>query len=165
MTQVYASIGSNINSEVNVRSCCQALEKSFGPLEYSTVYETEAVGFVGEPFINLAIGLSTDKSIAAVIAEFRAIEKSLGRDRSNAKFSSRTIDVDLLLYDRAVAKTNSYCVPREEIIQQAFVLKPLLDLCQDYLHPVENKTIQQLWDDFGAKSLPMTPIKGFFTNG
>lgn len=161
MARVYASIGSNIDRESNITTCCQALSREFGALDISVVYETDAVGFSGAPFYNLAVGFDTEKEAAEVIDCFRRIEAQQGRERTQPKFSSRTIDIDLLLYDDAVIEGADFSIPRPEIVEQAFVLKPLADLCSECLHPLENKTIGQLWSEFRGAQDSLRPVRNF----
>ncbi len=163
VARVYASIGSNIDRESNIIKCCRALRREFGALETSVIYETEAVGFSGDPFYNLAVGFDTDREAHEVVDCFRRIETQQGRERAQPRFSSRTIDIDLLLYDDAVIEGVDFSIPRREITEQAFVLRPLADLCSDYLHPVEHKTIGQLWREFPRTQQAMRPVRDFLS--
>ncbi len=67
------------------------------------------------------------------------IEKDHGRVRGEKKFSSRTLDIDILTYNDCVGEVDGVQLPRDEILKHAFVLKPLVDLAPDALHP-ETKT-------------------------
>ncbi len=145
MALVSVSIGSNINREFNIRRAVQALHEYYDPIAISPVYETAAVGFEGEDFLNLAVSFESDQSVEAIAASLKAIEDRIGRDRSQPKFSARTIDLDLLTYDDQVLDEGDIQIPRHEILKNAFVLKPLSDIHGDRLHPLEHKTYRQLW--------------------
>lgn len=145
MVDVYLSLGSNIEREANIRRAEQALQQAFGCLTYSPVYETEAVGFSGDNFYNSVVAFKTELPALEIVARLKKIEDGFGRDRSQPKFSARVIDIDLLLYGDVVTDADGIHLPREEILYNAFVLKPLADIAADYCHPVVGKTLKQLW--------------------
>lgn len=157
MTTVYVSIGSNIDRERNIRGGVAALRERFGGLRLSTVYESEAVGFQGDPFFNLVASFETEVGPDAVVAALRAIEDRFGRVRSGPRFSSRTLDIDLLLYGDAVFD-EPVVIPRKEITRNAFVLLPLAELAPDAVHPTVGKTYAAMWDAFHKDSQPLWPV-------
>lgn len=159
MARVYVSIGSNIEREDHVRAGIAALRAAFGPLTLSRVYESQAVGFDGDDFFNLVAGFDTDQSVQAVARILRDIERANGRDRRAPRFSSRTLDLDLLLYDDAVLEEADIKLPREEIIRYAFVLGPLADIASDLRHPVLNRRVSELWEEFDRQGQPMRPVE------
>ncbi len=158
MAKVYVSVGSNIDREHNVELALSDLFKTYGELEQSLVYETQSVGFDGDPFYNMVVAFSTDESPQAVAAHLRNIEDVHGRDRSGGKFSSRNMDLDLLLYDDLVLEEEGLHLPRKEILEYAFVLKPLSEIAGDMKHPVTGFTFSALWDQFDPTAQPMWPI-------
>jgi len=147
MAMVYISLGSNIDREKNIRQAEIALEKEFGALEYSPVYETEAVGFDGDNFYNSVVAFKTERDVHQVAQVLKTIEDLIGRDRQQPKFSARVIDLDLLLYDDLVLRADGIHIPREEILYNAFVLKPLVDIAGMLSHPELKKTFQTIWAD------------------
>ena len=146
--QAYISIGSNIEPEKNVRLAIKALRNHFGKLKVSPVYESEAVGFDGDNFYNLVVAILTDMSVGEVNQCLHDIEDRYGRDRKGPRFSPRSIDLDLLLYDDLVGAHDGVLLPREEIPHHAHVLCPLADLIPAVIHPLLNKNYQQLWQGF-----------------
>ena len=148
MHSIYISIGSNIDPRAYVAMALQDLRACFGELQQSSLYESKAVGFDGDNFLNLVVSARTDKTIQAVVDCLHEIEARHGRDRSGPKFSSRTLDLDLLLYDEVICKANGIHVPREEILFNAFVLYPLAELAPDLMHPSEHRSMAQLWQQF-----------------
>ncbi len=146
MTQdVYLGLGSNRNAGFYLARALDALQASFGELRISPVYESEAVGFKGSNFYNLVVQIRTDLSVGALLDRLRAIENANDRDRSAPKFSSRTLDIDILLYGDAVGDIDGVRLPREEVLQNAFVLQPLFDLAPDLRHPENKQTVRDLW--------------------
>lgn len=158
MARVYISIGSNIEAEKNVRQAVHALEQCYGKLILSSVYESEAVGFDGDNFLNMVVGLNTDEDVHTVAANLRQIEDNNGRDRSGPRFSARTVDLDLLLYDDLVIHEDGLEIPRDEITKNAFVLQPLDEIAPQLVHPVSGNTMCDHWLQFDKESQKLWPI-------
>lgn len=150
MARVYISIGSNIEREKHVLSALDALHEWFGDLALSPVYESEAVGFVGESFLNLVVGVDTGLSVGELSVRFKQLEADNGRRRGIdvPTFSGRTLDLDILTYDDQVGQLDGVELPRGEILKNAFVLKPLADIAPEERHPVCDKTYLQLWQSY-----------------
>ena len=158
MPQVWLSIGSNIDREANIRGAVKSLREAFGELVLSSVYESEAVGFDGEPFYNMVIGLKTDLPVRSLNNSIRDIEKKYGRVREGEKFSSRMLDIDLLLYGNEVINEGGLEIPRSEITQYAFVLLPLAEVAGNVRHPADSRTYQELWDGFDQKQQKLRQV-------
>ena len=150
MARVYISIGSNIERKKNVLAALDMLYVWFGDLLLSPVYESEAVGFVGESFLNLVVGVDTGLSVGELSVRLKQLEADNGRCRGIdvPTFSGRTLDLDILTYDDQVGQIKGVELPRGEILQNAFVLKPLADVAPDDRHPVCDKTYSALWQSY-----------------
>ncbi len=159
MAWVYISLGSNIDREALTRAGVNALQQYYGELILSSVYESEAVGFDGENFYNMVIALQTGDEVHQVARTLRQIEDEHGRDRSGPRFSSRTLDLDLLLYDALIIDEEKLQIPRDEILQRAFVLWPMAEVAPDLLHPQVHKTYGELWDAFDKNKEKLEPIE------
>lgn len=158
MAEVYLSIGSNIKPAANICAAITALKQHYGAVILSSVYETEAVGFIGDNFYNLVIKLNTNDSPDLIAKTLRNIEDQQGRQRTGERFNSRTLDIDLILYDDWVLKTDLLEIPRGEILKYAFVLKPLAELSPEKQHPVIKQSYAQLWAAFDQDSQPMWQV-------
>ena len=148
MTVLALSIGSNTDAETNIRAALDALGLEFGNIRISTTYESQAVGFEGDNFLNLVVLVDTDRDLADVAAFLKRLEDKLGRNRQQAKFSSRTRDNDILLYGDASGMCCGIELPRPEVSENAYVLQPLAELLPDALHPATGLTYSQLWRDY-----------------
>jgi 2-amino-4-hydroxy-6-hydroxymethyldihydropteridine diphosphokinase len=150
MTRAWLSLGSNIEPEKHLRAALKELRARFGQLLLSPVYRFPAVGFDGPDFLNLAVGIDTDLSAGVLNDWLHALENRQGRRRDVPRFSSRTLDVDIVLFgDQILRGPGNLEIPRAEL-KYAFVLKPLADIAPDIVHPVLGKTIGQLWREFPA---------------
>jgi len=158
MSQVYVSIGSNIDREKNISASLDALHSQFGDLIISSVYESEAVGFDGDPFYNLVVGFETDSLIGELYRVLRDIEFENGRSRSGAKFSSRTLDIDILTYDNCHGTFDGVDLPRAEIDYNAFVLWPLAEIAGLDTHPVTNMNYTDMWSAFDKSCQKLWPV-------
>lgn len=151
---VYLSLGSNVQPERHLRLGLAALREEFGALEVSPVYRSRAVGFDGDDFLNAAARLHTTLSPEALDARLHAIEDAHGRRRDVPRFSSRSLDLDLLLYDDRVLQGPGHLrLPRPELAAQAFVLGPMVDLAPDLLHPVLRRPLRALWRELDTGQL------------
>lgn len=151
---VFVGAGSNDRAEQHLAQGVALLEDALGPLRCSPVYRNPAVGFDGDDFLNFVIGLQTDVPMAECMRRLRAVEDACGRDRSGPKFSPRTLDFDLLIYGDFVSDDPAIDVPRDEILQYPFVLKPLADLAPEARHPVVGRSYAELWAEMAADVLP-----------
>ena len=148
MKTVYLSLGANVGDrEKNLAS---ALEQLAAPdlriLRVSSIYETEPVGFTAQRwFLNLVAEAETDLFPMQLLSRISRIEKSLGRLRGVPN-GPRTLDIDILLYGRAIVRGARLEIPHPRMSERRFVLLPLAELAPDLRHPVLHKTIRALLD-------------------
>jgi 2-amino-4-hydroxy-6-hydroxymethyldihydropteridine diphosphokinase len=155
--QVYLSVGSNIAPESNLRLACRELSDAFGRLELSNVYRNPAEGFDGAEFLNMVIGFRTDKAPEQIVARLEDIHAKANRKRQANRFSSRTLDLDLLLYGSIVKR--SLKLPHADIEKYSFVAKPLADIAPDRRHPVTGLTMKEIWDNFEQDQHPLEEVE------
>jgi len=157
MIDVFLGLGSNQEPKRHLAAGIVALQQRFGELQLSPVYRSEAVGFSGSDFLNAAARIQTDIGIAALKDWLTELENRHGRDRSQPRFSDRSLDIDILLYGDEVGNFDGLELPRGEILKYAHVLKPLADIAPALVHPVTGVTMGDHWQRFeGDRSL--TPL-------
>jgi len=126
---------------------CQLLEKNTGRIEkVSGLYESEPWGFDSEvSFINQVVELNTSLLPEDVLLQTQKIEKHLGRERNDSPgYSSRPIDIDILFYDDITVSKPNLTIPHPRLHERMFTLIPLSEKWEQWIHPVFNKTVEQL---------------------
>ncbi|MDP1698638.1 MAG: 2-amino-4-hydroxy-6-hydroxymethyldihydropteridine diphosphokinase [Xanthomonadaceae bacterium] len=147
MAIAYLSLGSNIDAERNLRSSIKALRSQFGDVLVSPIYQSAAVGFEGDDFLNAAARLETSLDPIALDAWLHDLEDQHGRRRDVPRFSSRPLDIDVLLYDALIFKgPGNLELPRSELAEQAFVLRPMVDIASQCVHPIIGRTLREIWE-------------------
>ena len=121
----YLSIGSNINPELNLELAISALSKTFDQIEYSSIHKTKAEGFDGDDFLNLVLCGISSISFEGLNEKLKDIEDDAGRDRKVPKFSSRTLDIDIVLQ---LSDDGEILFESDEIAKYRFVSEPLAEL-------------------------------------
>ena len=154
MQRVYLSLGSNIEPRKHLAAAIVELRQRFGAIRVSPTYRYTAVGFDGPDFLNLAVGIDSDLEPKPLNDWLHALEARHGRRRDVPRFSSRTLDIDIVLFgDRVVAGAGNLEIPRAELLQ-TFVLQPLADIAPDAIHPVLHRSIADLWSSGAARGAP-----------
>lgn len=141
-------VGSNIAPKKNILLALPKLEKLFSELRFSPIYESPAHGFDGDNFLNFVVSAYSEHDLACVVTALKHIEFEQGRKPNDSKCSSRYIDIDILMFGDLCGQFDSISLPRADILQYDFVLKPLADLCPKWRHPLNNRTFEQLWLDY-----------------
>jgi 2-amino-4-hydroxy-6-hydroxymethyldihydropteridine diphosphokinase len=155
MAKVYLGLGSNQSAETNLPLAIRELRDRYGELAISKVYRSTAVGFDGNDFLNLVIAMESDKSALTICNEIESIHNLAGRVRGDHKWESRPLDIDLLLYNDLIRDERPVRVPRDDILQYSFVLRPLAELAPELRHPVTGRTMLEHWQEFDAASHPL----------
>jgi 2-amino-4-hydroxy-6-hydroxymethyldihydropteridine diphosphokinase len=145
--KVYLSLGSNLDKQKNIKSCLNYLSSSFNNILISPIYQSPSFGFEGNDFYNLVVKIETCFELKALKLWLMKLEDLHGRDRSKPRYSNRTLDIDILLFNTLVVDDSFIVIPRPEILTQAYVLKPLTDIASQLNHPQTYKSFSQHWNE------------------
>ena len=146
MPVIYLGLGSNTEPERHLRLGVEELARRFELLTVSRVYENRAVGFAGDDFLNAVASIASDQPVADIAAALDDIHGMAGRVRGDSAFVSRTLDIDLLTYGDEVIP--EWRIPRSDVLEYSFVLRPLAEIAPEFRHPVTGKTMAEHWDEF-----------------
>ena len=160
MSKVYLSIGSNKgNRSVLINKAIDEIEKKVGKIiSRSTIYQSKSWGFDSNDFYNLCLLIDTDIVPKSLLINLKKIEKSMGREDVDGSYSDRFIDIDILFYDNIITDLEDLKIPHPKIEIRKFVLVPMLEIADDYVHPILNKTIKELDNDCSDQDIPLKII-------
>ena len=151
MAIVYLSLGSNFGDRIGyVQQAASLLGACDGIsiIRTSAFYETEPWGMKSENwFVNAVLEIKTAFSPQKLLEECQRIENQLGRKRLGEGYSDRTIDIDILFYNKDIVNEENIVITHKFVHLRAFTLVPLLELIPNFEHPVLHKTITELHND------------------
>ena len=145
MATVYLALGSNIgNSRQYIDKAVELLGAWVHDIRQAPIYLSKATGYTDQPdFLNTAIRGTTDVDPEELLEFVKDVEKKTGRKLS-FRFGPRQIDIDIILYDDRIIKTDELTIPHRALISRDFVLRPLQDLDPALKDPATGKTVKQL---------------------
>lgn len=147
MNLAFLGLGGNTgNRAENLKKAVNALNVNCGKvLKQSSLYETEAWGFVSDKkYLNQAVKLQTELSAQKLLKEILTIEKNLGRERMNQQYADRSLDIDILFFNHEIIREKNIEVPHPRLHLRKFVLVPLNEIEADFVHPVLKEKISVL---------------------
>ncbi|MDQ3141892.1 MAG: 2-amino-4-hydroxy-6-hydroxymethyldihydropteridine diphosphokinase [Bacteroidota bacterium] len=145
---VYLLLGSNLgDKQTYLKRAKELIQAQIGVIiEESHLYETSPwLGLDQDPYLNQAIRLTTSLSPEKTLSILLDIEKSLGRKREK-KNESRNIDIDLILWGQRIIDSPDLKIPHPRMNQRSFVLIPLMEIAAEEIHPIEHKSIEELYE-------------------
>ena len=147
---IFLSLGSNIDDRVIYLNIATSLIGSCVDIKIiksSLIYETEPWGIRKQKsFLNQVLELNSSFSPEDLLTYVKEVEIKTGRTE-RAKWHKREIDIDVLFYDNKIISSEKFNLPHKEIQNRRFVLIPMCEIAEDFIHPVLNKSIKQLLRD------------------
>ena len=147
MRNVYLSTGSNLGDRLkNIQSAKELINLRIGNIKLSShIYETEPWGYVSEnKFYNQCLQVETPLSPEELIESICTMEKDASRIKEGSSYSDRTLDIDILFYDKLIMASEKISIPHPRMHLRKFVLAPLNEIAPHFMHPVLNMTVLQL---------------------
>lgn len=147
--QVVLSIGTNQGNRLeNIERCLQMIHQEVATVvKVSKLYETPSWGFESDAFYNVAIVVHSFDSAAAILHKVLQIEQQMGRERVEISgYQSRIIDIDIIFFNKEIIDTAHLQIPHSLMHERNFVLKPMLDLNLEWIHPVLNQSVFELFE-------------------
>jgi len=150
MPQTYLSVGGNLNNTPEkFERLFLLLQGRVGEIvQKSSYYQSDAWGFESEHlFINIALCLQTELSPFELLKETQSIEKELGRtEKTTTTYQDRTMDIDIIFYAQEIIKTPDLEIPHPKMHLREFVLAPLNEIAAEFVHPVFEKSVLELYE-------------------
>jgi 2-amino-4-hydroxy-6-hydroxymethyldihydropteridine diphosphokinase len=152
MDYIFLALGSNVGNRIKyIHSASELLGRSIKIQKFAPVYESKPVGSLRQPtFLNSVIAGTTSLNPLQTLAYAKSVEQELGRIQ-RYHWGPREIDIDVLLYNDLVYKNRMLEIPHSRLHERDFVLRPLLDIAPDLVHPVHNISMQVLFNRLGKK--------------
>jgi 2-amino-4-hydroxy-6-hydroxymethyldihydropteridine diphosphokinase len=153
----YLSLGSNIEPERNLPAAVALLHRYGVVQAVSSVWESPPVGLTDQPdFLNAAVLLETGLSAQSLRKKaIAAVETALGRVRTENKNAPRTIDIDIMLFNRDILQVHGRHIPDPEVLERPFVAIPLAEIAPDYVHPKTGQSLRDIARRFDPTSAGM----------
>lgn len=142
----YILLGGNQGNEQELFNEVQSIIQSdMGEIiKVSKRYSSPAWGFESNDFINQAIYITSKLDPEFFMKKLLDIEKQMGRVRSKQGYTSRNIDIDILMIDNLILNSKFLSIPHPRLHERKFALIPLCEIADNQTHPVLNKTIGEL---------------------
>lgn len=157
MAKVFLGVGSNIDPARHLRLAVAELSRRFGEITRSAVYRNPPVGFSGDDFLNMVVMLRSSLGPRAILGELEEIHEIAGRTSQRRDERSRELDIDLLLYDGPVSgDVSGIELPRRDVLEYDFVLRPLAELAPALVHPETGRNLADHWREKAVNSREMT---------
>ncbi|MDG1136299.1 MAG: 2-amino-4-hydroxy-6-hydroxymethyldihydropteridine diphosphokinase [Bacteroidales bacterium] len=150
VNDVYLLLGSNIEPRLDyINRALAEIKNRVGLInDKSSLFESEAHGFVSNTkFINQVLKVKSIHTAEDVLTVILDIEKGLGRKRQYDGYSSRTIDIDILYYNEDVFNLDQLVIPHPRLHRRRFTLLPLNEIASDYIHPIINRSNEELLEE------------------
>jgi 2-amino-4-hydroxy-6-hydroxymethyldihydropteridine diphosphokinase len=149
MNEAYLILGGNIPDRMEYLNWAifELKQKNIQIVAKSNIYETDAWGSDSTfSYLNMVLKIRTEINAEMLLDQVLEIEKKIGRERNvNHKNADRTIDIDILFFNDKIIETSTLVIPHPRMHLRNFVLKPMMDIAHNFVHPILKKTIESLY--------------------
>ena len=153
MATAYLCLGSNKGDRIGyIQQAASLLKTNDGisVVSTSSFYESEPWRMESETwFVNAVMQINTELDPYELLNELKFIEKKLGRETKsvNEDYTDRCIDIDIIFYENQIIEDEDLVIPHAHLHERAFMMVPMLEIAQDFVHPKFNKTVTKLFDE------------------
>jgi len=147
LATIYLGLGSNQDPKIeSLRTAEKYIQQFIGEIvDRSSDYETEPWGVKDQPaFINNVIEVVSFHNPHVILSSIEKIEYSMGRKKTR-KWGERIIDIDILFYEDRILESTKLMIPHPFIQERIFVLAPMREINNMFIHPILKKTIEELY--------------------
>ncbi len=147
MATIYLGLGSNLGSKLdNIKKAESFIGKFIGEIRQKSSYYTTAPWGVTDQddFVNSVVEVQSFHNPHVVLSLIDKIEYTIGREQTR-KWGERTIDIDILFYGDTIIETKNLTIPHPFIHERNFVLAPMKEINHTFIHPILQKTIEELY--------------------
>jgi 2-amino-4-hydroxy-6-hydroxymethyldihydropteridine diphosphokinase len=145
-TPIILSLGSNYGKrEEYLKEAINRLQAYCTDVEVSSLYQTPSWGYDGGDYLNLCVWAKTTLNAQELLHTCMSIEKELGRVRTDVQYTDRTLDIDIISFGNRVVDQENLQIPHPRMNERNFVLIPLLELQKNWIHPILQKSISELY--------------------
>ncbi len=147
MAQVVIALGSNLGNRASHLTQAKAFLTTLSrrPLIISSIYETEPVGEAStKMYYNAVCAMETTLPPLQLLDRLKKYEQDYGRDPTAPRWSNRTIDLDIIDYNRQVISEDTFRVPHPHYAERLFVLHPLQEIFPNWEDLPSGKSIDTL---------------------
>jgi len=143
---IWVGLGSNLGDrKENIARAIEALSSIAEVTNSSPIYESPAWGYDSDnSYYNSCVEVKSELDAISFLSRIKSLENEMGRTRSENGYADRSIDIDILFFDQEVIETSDLIVPHPRLHERLFVLRPLNDVIPKFVHPIMQKTIEEL---------------------
>lgn len=163
MSKIILGLGSNINNPlIQLQNAVDYLKQHFFILKVSSIYISQSLLKDEQPdYYNIILFCSSDKTPLEILQIAKDLENQMGRIKIK-EWGERVIDIDIIDYNNSIYDYDNLNIPHKQMKYRSFVLKPLMEIMPDYIHPQTKQTVMEMYesldDDFNIKILEGTSI-------
>ncbi len=161
MEEIVIALGSNLGDRLEMLKKADSFlnELSKGQISKSSIWETEPIGDARYTFYNAAVKIYHDTDPLQILKELKNFEIDCGREVKPVKWGPRIIDLDIICYGNLVIDNETLIIPHPEYQNRLFVLKPMVEVHENWIDPRSSKSVKTLIDEAPDMDIKKTEIR------